>query len=286
MNEEQAKLYENEERKRKEPNETRFSDLDLTKWKEFKDILTDSLWLLGGRDKTSVHSGEYWGNFVPQIPNQALRRFTKRGEIVLDGFLGLGTTLIECKKLGRHGIGIELNEPVAERAKSIVSQAWNEFDTETKVIVGDSALEETARAVRTALKDLGAERAQLIILHPPYHDIISFGNNPADLSNQQTEDAFYGAFDKVMGNLKEFLDKNRYLVLVIGDIYKSGVWIPLGFRTMDVVLNHGFTLKSVCVKDIQGNRGKRNQEKLWRYRALKGGFYIFKHEYVMFFVKD
>jgi len=77
MGEEQIKLYGTEERVREEPNETRFSDLDLSRWKEFGDVLTDSLWLLGERDKTSVHSGEYWGNFVPQIPNQAIRRFTK-----------------------------------------------------------------------------------------------------------------------------------------------------------------------------------------------------------------
>ena len=33
------------------------------------------------------------------------------------------------------------------------------------------------------------------------------------------------------------------------------------------------------------NRAKRNQEHLWRYRALANGFYIFKHEYVLLFQK-
>jgi len=30
---------------------------------------------------------------------------------------------------------------------------------------------------------------------------------------------------------------------------------------------------------------KRGRENLWRYRALANGFYVFKHEYVMVFVK-
>jgi len=48
----------------------------------------------------------------------------------------------------------------------------------------------------------------------------------------------------------------------------------------------GFKTKSIIVKNIEGNeiaKGKNNN--LWRYRALAGGFYVFKHEYVMIFFK-
>jgi hypothetical protein len=54
---------------------------------------------------------------------------------------------------------------------------------------------------------------------------------------------------------------------------------------MQEVMKRGYQLKSIVVKDMQGNRAKRNRENIWRYRALAGGFYIFKHEYVMFFRK-
>ena len=73
------------------------ADLDLSRWREYEDIITDSLWLLGARDRSGPHSAEYHGNFVPQIPNQIVRRFTTRGETVLDLFSGMGTTLIECR---------------------------------------------------------------------------------------------------------------------------------------------------------------------------------------------
>lgn len=77
----------------------RINDLDLRNWKQYTDIFTDSLWIIDERDKSGPHRGDYHGNFVPQIPNQLIRRFTKRGEVVLDTFLGSGTTLIECKRL-------------------------------------------------------------------------------------------------------------------------------------------------------------------------------------------
>ncbi len=69
------------------------NDLNLKNWKEYEDVLTDSLWIIGERDKSGAHTGNYHGNFIPQIPNQLMRRFTKKGDVVLDTFLGSGTTL-------------------------------------------------------------------------------------------------------------------------------------------------------------------------------------------------
>jgi hypothetical protein len=55
---------------------------------------------------------------------------------------------------------------------------------------------------------------------------------------------------------------------------------------MERVLRRGdFMLKGIVVKNFDETRGKRSQQQLWRYRALAGGFYIFKHEYVFVFQK-
>ncbi|NJL32600.1 MAG: hypothetical protein HC893_00475 [Chloroflexaceae bacterium] len=59
------------------------NDLNLNRWKEYTDIQTDSLWHIERRDRSGIHSAGYWGNFVPQIPNQMMRRYTRRGEWVL-----------------------------------------------------------------------------------------------------------------------------------------------------------------------------------------------------------
>lgn len=262
------------------------TDIDLKKWKEYPDILTDSLWLFPERDSTGMHTPEYWGNFIPQIATQAILRFTRKGETVLDGFLGLGTTLIECVKLGRNGVGIELVPWVTKKAKWYIGMESNTYNVVTRVIPGDSCLAKTKKKAQYALRKCGTKKAQLLILHPPYHDIIRFSDLEADLSNAPSEADFYCQFETVLENLSPLLEDNRYLVLVIGDKYTRGEWVPLGFRTMDRVVKYGYKLKSICIKDIQENRGKRNQHNLWRYRALKSGFYVFKHEYIMFFQKE
>jgi len=44
---------------------------------ETENINVDSLWLINERDKSGKHANVYHGNFIPQIPNQLIRRYTK-----------------------------------------------------------------------------------------------------------------------------------------------------------------------------------------------------------------
>ncbi|HEY3135716.1 MAG TPA: DNA methyltransferase [Blastocatellia bacterium] len=263
-----------------------YSDIDLNRWREYEDVLTDSLWLFPERDRTGAHLADYHGNFVPQIPYQAMRRFTKRGDVVLDAFLGSGTSLIECRRAGRHGIGIELKPELAQQASRRIAGQSNPYDVTTQVVTADSADPiVTPKLITATLKDIGKGSIQLLILHPPYHSIIRFSDQDSDLSNCPSKEVFVERFGQVVDVVTPFLDLGRFLVLVIGDMYSDSEWVPLGFYCMQEVMSRGYVLKSIVVKDMQGNRAKRNLENIWRYRAFAGGFYIFKHEYVMFFRK-
>jgi DNA modification methylase len=265
----------------------KINDLNLKNWKEHEDILTDSLWLISERDKSGAHNGEYHGNFIPQIPNQLMRRFTKKGDVVLDAFLGSGTTLIESRRLGRNGIGIELIPEVVKKAKNNISKELNlDKKVFTDIIIGDSAEEKTRDKVIEVLKNHKKKNVQFIIMHPPYHDIIKFSSNPKDLCNIQTVEGFVDRFGQVVSNFSEILEKGRHLAIVIGDKYANSEWVPLGFYLMSKTQDQGFKLKSILVKNMVNNRAKRNQEHLWRYRALVGGFYIFRHEYILLFQKN
>lgn len=260
---------------------SKLNDINLNRWKEYSDIITDSLWVLHKRDSSGVHTAGYWGNFIPQIPNQMVRRYTKKGEWVLDTFAGCGTTLIETQRLGRNCLGVELKEDTAETANGLIKAEPNKFNTINEVIVGDS----TEIDYASLLAKYGQKSVQLLIMHPPYFDIIKFSSNPRDLSNARSVEDFLDKMGIIVENAAKVLDKGRYFVLVIGDKYSKGEWIPLGFLTMQEVLKKGFALKSIIVKNFEDTTAKRNQKDLWRYRAIVGGFYIFKHEYIFLFRK-
>ncbi len=261
---------------------SRLNDINLNRWKEYDDILTDSLWIIDRRDSSGVHTAGYWGNFIPQIPYQMMKRYTKKGDWVIDTFNGSGTTLIEGQRLGRNTIGVELQRRMVDHAKQLVSAEPNNHGVVIDVVEGDSATID----YKELLARYDQKSAQLVIMHPPYFDIIKFSDDSRDLSNAASVEKFLEMMVAIVDNVAQVLDKGRYLVVVIGDKYVKGDWIPLGFQTMHEIMQRGFSLKSLIVKNFEETSGKRNQKELWRYRALAGGFYIFKHEYIFLFKKQ
>ncbi len=206
--------------------------LDLKSWLSFikeQSIITDSLWIIPGRDNSGAMGGLHHGEFIPQIPRQAILRFTKPYEVVVDPFVGYGTTLVECQRLGRNGIGVEIEADIAKAARSRLIQELNIYGVKVEVIEGNSQEVD----FREELGERGFTEAHLVIAHPPYHDIIKYGPDPRNLSNAPTLEDFLKAYGRVLDNVLKALADNRYYVLVIGDKYSRGEWIPLGFYVMN-----------------------------------------------------
>lgn len=258
------------------------NDINLYRWREYDEVITDSLWMFDRRDTSGSHLGWYWGNFVPQIPHQVILRFTKRGDWILDPFAGSGTTLIECIRLGRNGIGVEISQSTFDRTLPLLNAEPNRFGTSSILKKGDS----TSLNFTELCRKNGTAKVQLVIMHPPYFDIIKFSKDAKDLSNAGSIRKFLSKLGKVVRSTTKVLQDGRYLVLVIGDTYRDGEWIPLGFYSMQEVMKYGYKLAGIITKNFDDTRGKRDQKELWRYRALAGGFYVFKHEYIFIFKKQ
>lgn len=258
----------------------KYNDIEMSHWKDYSNILTDSLWIFNKRDNSGVHSSKYHGNFIPQIPFQLFQRYTKKGDFILDPFAGSGTSLIEAQRLDRNSLGIELQPNVVAEANKLIKEE-NKPKIISKIYTGDSR----NFRIKDMLKYYNINFLQFVIFHPPYWDIIKFSNNPNDLSNSETIDIFLSSLSDVIDNSCEYLEKNRYCAIVIGDKYANSEIVPIGFMCMNLFLKKHFKLKAIIVKNFEDTKGKFNQQSIWRYRALASDFFIFKHEYIMIFKK-
>ncbi len=261
-----------------------YSDIDLNSWKEYPHIKTDTWWEFASRDNTRGHSNEYHGNYIPQIAQQLYERFTKKGDVVLDMFLGSGTSAIEALNMGRRCIGVELKPEQVENVKKKFSE--KELVTDVNLICANSASDTVKEKIQARLDIMREKQAQFLVLHPPYDDIIKFSDRKEDLSNCSSTQEFYELFAQVAKNGYDMLEKGRFAALIIGDKYANGEIVPLGSDCANKMREIGFKMKAVIVKNMEGNeRAKGKTANLWRYRALNGGFYIFKHEYIYVFQK-
>lgn len=259
-------------RKKKEYGPVRdLNGRDLSKegWKEANaDIRTSSLWLLGTRGG-SHGDNKFHGNFHPEIPRQAMLRYTREGDVVWDPFSGSGTTRSVARELGRRAIVSD----VVPRHEGCTLGDARTFDP--------------------------GEEVDLVILHPPYADIIDYEAGPGDLSLPVKR--FVPEFLKAVENTSRHLKLGGVLVVVIADVQKDG-FIPLGSIVQagimglgnlaplgNVIKNLGQTKRMSAapgnIGEDEEDDGVDNGGGVWRYRALSGGFFEFKHEYVQFYRK-
>lgn len=78
-----------------------------------------------------LHLAANFGNkantvaFPVSLPTWFIRLFTEEGDLILDPFVGLGTTALACIKLNRHYIGIEATKEYYDLAIQAIEETKN-----------------------------------------------------------------------------------------------------------------------------------------------------------------
>lgn len=229
-----------------------------------------TIWKFPDRGNWATHKGDYRGNWSPHIPRNLILKYSKENDIVLDMFVGSGTTLIETKLLNRNGIGIDIN-PNALRISEDRLNFSVENDSKQKLYLGDAK----------DLHMLENDSIDLICTHPPYANIIKYSENIEEDISLLDVNEFINSMELVAKEANRVLKKGKYCCFMIGDIRKHGNVIPLGFMTMKLFEDAGFSLKEIIIKE-QFNCKSTNY---WNEKSKQLGFYLLAHEYIFVFKK-
>jgi len=93
---------------------------------------TNGLWTFSGESKKKVG---HPAPFPIELPKRCIKLFSFVGDIVLDPFMGSGTTLITAYQNNRKGIGIEIDKSYCELAKKrLINEAKIEEQSLFEVI--------------------------------------------------------------------------------------------------------------------------------------------------------
>lgn len=227
-----------------------------------------SIWSFPDRGSWATHDGNYPGNWSPYVPRNLILKYSEEGDLILDQFVGGGTTLIEAKLLNRNCIGVDVNIKSLERC-----QEKTDFEYSNS---GSVYLRH--RDARD-LDFIPNEGIDFICTHPPYADIIKYSrDNVHDLSLLSYRD-FILELTAVAKEAFRVLKFGKYCAVLIGDIRKKGMIIPLGFHTIQAFCSSGFSLKEVIIKEQHNMRGTG---KWW---GKNRDFYLLAHENLYVFQK-
>ena len=77
--------------------------------------------------KRAVRNAIAW-RFPEELPALVIAALSDQGSLVLDPFMGSGTTIVAAKRLGRKAIGIEIEERYCEIAAKRLAQEVLQWD--------------------------------------------------------------------------------------------------------------------------------------------------------------
>lgn len=231
---------------------------------------TNTIWNFPDRGSWATHNSKYRGNWSPYIPRNLILRYTDINDIVLDQFIGSGTTLIETKLLNRRGIGVDINSNAIE-----ISKLNTGFECENP---GKIRL---YNADARRLNFIPDNYVDLICTHPPYGNIIKYSEDiKGDISLLKIDD-FYKEMTQVALESYRVLKNNKFCAVLIGDTRKQGEIVPMGFQVMNIFQNAGFKIKEIVIKE-QHNCKVTNK---WKDKSIKYNFLLIAHEYLFIFKK-
>lgn len=72
---------------------------------------------------TECNNKNHSAAFPEGLPEWFIKLFTKQGDTVLDPFMGSGTTNMVSRRLGRHSIGIEINQNYVEMVRAELEES-------------------------------------------------------------------------------------------------------------------------------------------------------------------
>jgi DNA modification methylase len=208
------------------------------------------------RDK-NVHPA----TFPISLARKVIDLFTHRGELVLDPFVGSGTTLIAAQDAGQNAVGFDLQKKYIRLSESRLRRNSQLFSNAKQIAICDDA--------RNICNYLRPETVSLIFTSPPYANLLNrqrknksrrdrnngqfgkveqYSQDPRDLGTMEL-----GKYTESMGDIFErlvpLLRPKAHCVINVPDMWWENKRITIHVSLIEELRGRGYELRNIIIWD-------------------------------------
>jgi DNA modification methylase len=198
--------------------------------------------------------------FPISLARKVIELFTHEGELVLDPFVGSGTTLVAARDTGRNAVGFDLQKRYIDLCEQRVAQTT--FLGKAKQL----AVQDDARHIE---KYFEPETISLIFTSPPYSNLLNrarknksrrfrkteqlgkieqYSQDPRDLGTMPLEE-YTIAMGEIFESLLPFLKPKAHCVINVPDMWWENQRITIHVSLIEELRKRGYELRNVIIWD-------------------------------------
>jgi DNA modification methylase len=198
--------------------------------------------------------------FPISLAKKVIELFTHEGELVLDPFVGSGTTLMAARDLNRNAVGFDLKKEYIDLCELRLAQS--SFLSEAKQI----AIQDDARFIREYFEP---ETVALIWTSPPYANLLNrirknksrrvrnneqlgkieqYSQDPRDLGTMPL-DQYTNAMGEIYESLLPLLRPKGHCVINVPDMWWENQRITIHVSLVEELRKRGYELRNIIIWD-------------------------------------
>ena len=200
--------------------------------------------------------------FPIALAKKCISLFTHEGELVLDPFLGSGTTLVAARDLRRNAVGFDLKPEYVELSNSRLDEAVSGPE------INQIACCDDARSIPDYL---GPGAVSLIVTSPPYANLLNrprlnksrrgdlrandqylkveqYSQDRRDLGTLDLED-YQREMGQIFASLLPLLKDKGHCVVNVPDVWSDNRRITLHIAVVDALRDVGYELRNIIIWD-------------------------------------
>lgn len=202
--------------------------------------------------------------FPVALPKKCIELFTHEGELVLDPFLGIGTTLIAARDLRRNAVGFDLNHKYIDFSNKRLSQ----MDLDLGINIKQIAICDDAINIPNYFSE---NTVALCVTSPPYANMLNherlnksirgdlrenkhfkkvqqYSNNPRDLGTMKPKE-YAEALAEIYKGILPLLKPKAHCIINVNDLWEDNHRYPTHSYIIEVMEKVGYELRNIIIWD-------------------------------------